>query len=545
MPFKLCPSDPLLDLVRRRFEGLNVLGTPTPSLRPLTAVGLRRREVIELGALAAMVEDPGPLDEASLVEEEPLPELAAQSTRRFDASFGLSVLPGLLGAFGADAGLTAQLGHGAEYSLRFSGVRALRVDRARLGAALGQVALRHDHPHTVWLTEPGVRFTVVDRVIVADEVEVTAHTSGTAGGSASGPAPHGGVQLTGALAGQQEQTQVIRSRARAPVVLAYTSLTYRLGLDGHIGAFNGEINQMSEGGDGAVRHRPWGADEAGEVLSFGAPAPRATASSATGALTIVAQGDLLFRRGPRVPRADGGGGETGQYGPTYTTGPADLWEGSNRVGVTYTGAPSSGVTAEDMLMYRTTSGSTYPMVAPLTGTGTRSAITVGQSSSGFASRADFLSDAWSELSAPGGSTVYHTRVSARRYTVDDVGDLATALSGAQGSNWVDKLVERNGSGQIVNTGWVYVEVLAYDGTIHRKVHQFTPSGMVLPPSSNTLSLEPASDMSISDVLGTYVSSGWKYAAANVDASIVTGSPLTAGTPSSPPLWGSGEGVTAN
>lgn len=545
MAFRLCPSDPLLDLVRRRFDGLNVLGTPTPSLRPLTVVALRRRDAIELGALAAMVEDPSPLLASAPVEEEALPDLAAQSTQRFDASFGLSVLPGLLGAFGADASALASAGQRAEFSLRFGGVRALRIDRARLGEALRQITFRGDHPHFAWLTEPGVRFTVVDRVIVADEVEVTVHRARSGALSASGPSPQLGAQLNAGLSGQQEQQEVIRSAARAPVVLAWSSLTYRVGLDGRVGEFRGEVNQMGGGAGGASRDRPWGADEAGEVQTFGAPARPTPDATPSGALSVTVEGELLFRTGPLQPRADGQGGETGQYGPTYTTGPADFWTGSERVGVSYTAAPSSGVTHEDMLMFRRSSGSTYPNLAPITGEGTRSAVTVDQSSSGFASRSDFLSGAWSELSPPGSTTVYHARVSARRYTVDDVGKLSTALSGAQGSQWVDKLVERDGSNQIVNTGWVYVEVLTYDGTIHRKVHQFTPASMALPPGSNSLTLEPASNMSIGDVLSTYVSSGWKYAYANVDASVVTGGPLTAGLPGAPPSWGEGEGVTAN
>lgn len=544
MPLRLCPTDPLLDLARRRFEGLNVLGTPTPSLRPLTVVALPKRgDPIELGALSAMVEDAAALSTEPPVEEELLPDLAGQSSRRFGFDLAARLLPGVLGAFGADAGLVARSAQSAEFSLSFGGVRALRVDRARLGRALGNLSLSAQHPHTAWLAEPGVRLAVVDRVIVADEVDVHLHDSASADLRAAAPDPQGLVGLSGGLSAGHDKSQRIRSRAAAPVVLAWSCLVYRVGSDGRIGAFRGEVGQMDGEETSGERTAVWGPDKAGRIRVPGEQTQAAPVEH-LGVVDLLAAGAMLFRTERLRPRDAGTSGETGQYGPTYTGGPADLKIGSDLIGLSYTGAPSNGVTTEDQLMLRRSSGSSYPQLAPLTGEGTRSAVTVAQSGSGFNSRDDFLDDAWDELSPGGNDTVYHVRANARRYTVTDVGLLSSALSNAQDSQWVDKLVERNSSNQVVNTGWVYVEVLAYDGTIHRKVHQFTPSGMVLPPSTNTLTLEPGTGMSLSSLVSTYVSSGWKYAWANVDASVVQGGPLTAGPPSAPPAWGSNEGVSA-
>lgn len=542
MPLRLCPTDPLLDLARRRFEGLNVLGTPTPSLRPLTVVALHRRgDPIELGALSAMVEDDAALSAEPPIEEEQLPDLAGQRSRRFGLDLASHLLPGVLGAFGADAGLVARSSASAEFSLSFGGVRALRVDRARLGRALSDLRLSARHPHTALLSEPDIRFAIVDRVIVADEVDVHLHDATRAQLSAAAPDPHGLVGLSGGLSAERDQAQRIRSRAAAPVVLAWSCLVYRVGVDGRIGALRGEIRQMDDADASGERASAWGPDVAGRLRSPGEQTPSAPVEH-LGVVDLLAAGEILFRTEGLRPSEVEVGGEVRQYGPTYTGGPADLKIGSDRIGVCFTAPPSNGVVSEDQLLLRRSSGSTYPPIAPLTGDGTRSAVSVAQSGAGFDSRADFLDDAWNELSPGGNDTVYHVRANARRYTVTDVGLLSSALSNAQGSQWVDKLVERNSSNQVVNTGWVYVEVLAYDGTIHRRVHQFTPSGMVLPPTSNTLALEPGTGMSLSSLVSTYVSSGWKYAVANVDASVVQGGPLTASPPAAPDLWGSSEGV---
>lgn len=542
MPLRLCQNDPLLTLARRRFEGLNVLGTPTPSLRPLTVIALQRRgDPIELGALSAMVDDPSALDTEPPVELEPLPDLAGRSSQRFGMNLAARLLPGLLGAFGADASAVAQAAQTAEFTLSFGGVRALRVDRARLGRALGALRLSAGHPHAAWLASPGVRFAVVDRVIVADEIDVKLHRAGGAALQGAGPDPQGLAQVSIGARAEHDQTQRITSRAAAPVVLSWSCLVYSLGQDGRIGAFRGEVAQLDGEAELGERVTAWGADEAGRVGAFG-ERPTAEPAEHLGVTQLMVSGDMLFRAKRLPPAEPTAEGETGQYGPTYSGGPAAIMMGNDLVGLNYTAA-STASTTEDQLLRRRSSGASYPKLAPLTGDGPRDGVAVVPTNVSFSSRAAFLDDAWDELGPCEGDTVYHVRANARRYTVTNVSALATALAGAQSSEWVDKLVERNSSNQVVNVGWVYVEVFAYDGTIHRRVHQLTPSGMTLPPSTNLLTLEPGPDMSLSELITEHVSTGWKYAVANIEASVVSGGPLTASPPAAPPLWGSTEGVS--
>lgn len=543
MPLRICADDPLLRLVRRRFDGLNVLATPSPSMRPFTVVGLQnRRSPLELGGLLEMIEG-APGDPAQLISREELPNLAGEATRHFGLDLAARLLPGLLGAFGGDAAAALQSGRDTSFSLRFQGVHALRVDRAALGRWLQGARLSVEHPHVSLFTEAGVKFAVVDRVILADEVELTLTQRDAAGASARGPVAQGLSEVGGAALAEQQRAQRIVSRAPASVVLAWSCLVYRLDAEGRITGLSAVSEQM-DGEDGAPGERAaaWHNTLLGGLRGAEQRAPAPPRLPEVGA--VVATTGLLFRTSAWRPQGPVETGPVLDYNPTFDPGSADVKQGSSTVGVTYTSEPSSGVTTEDMLLTRSSGGVGFPNLAPLTGAGDRSAATVATAATGFEDREAFLDDAWDELDPAGGSTTYHVRGAARRYTVNTPSTLASALSGAQGSEWVDKLVERDSQQQVVNTGWIYVEVLAYDGEIHRIVHQFTPSGMAIPPSSNTLSLEPASGSSLSDLVTNHVSSGWRYTVSVVDAVVVSGGPLTADPPTAPSALGSNQGVTA-
>lgn len=542
MPLRICPEDPLLSLLRRRFEGLHVLSSPTPSLRPMTVVALPRKgDPVELGLLEGLLlPQPGALPAPALTNEG-LPDLAASATSRFGAQLRGTLLPSVLGAFGADARLGADLGADSSFTLRFSNVRASRVDRAALGQHLTGRALDPNHPATGFLLQRGMRFVVVDRVVLADGVEVAAWNTSQAQATAQAAAPELGGAAGGWKRGQDGALRV-STQAPTPVVLAWSGLSYGLDPTGRVQVVLAEVMQMGAGDAMGERIAAWGEDEAGEVRPFAARPAVAPATPSP----MAAQGLLASIFGERAePETQRTGSPGDQYGPTFDSGPIEIHQSAEKVGVVYTAPPSGGVVAEDMLVMRKSSGGTYPLLAPLTGSGTRAGVGVQTGTAAFTDREDFLDTAWDELDPPGGATVYHIRGAARRYTVDDPELLAEAMEEAQASEWVDKLVERDGSNNIVRQGWVYVEEISNSSPLVRIVHQFTPSAMALPPSTNTLTLEPAASKSLSELIAEDVPEGWKYAACRIEASVVTGSPLTASTPTAPAALGSGQGVTAS
>lgn len=539
MPLRLCPEDPVLELLRKRFDGLNLLGTPSPGLRPLCVIALPRRGApLELGWLGDLLSTPGFTSPPLL--EEPLPELHASQAWTLNAELAGRLLPAVLGAFGVDGGALAHIHRAQGAELRLGGVRALALDRGAMGRALGGQRLDPRHPHTGYLLQPGVRFVVVDRVILAEQIEVRLSQQR----QSQLQSQAGGAALAGEAAGglAEAQGQVLQARAKSPVVLAWTGLAYAVDEAGRLGQLQGEVRQMGAASEGGERVQAWPADSAGRLRRPGEAQARAQGNPPLVPRGIVAAS--LARTGPLrppEPRLD----TRGQYTPTYDAGSADVWEDAERVGVSFTATPSGGTVTEDQLLLRKSSGGSYPVAAPLTETGTRSGAGIDEGLTAFDDREDFLETAWDTLDPPSGSTVYHVRGCARRYTVESPSQLAEALGGAQGSEWVDLLVERDLSDDLVQTGYLYVEVFSpVNGVLRRRIHQFTPPGMALPPATNRLNLEPGTGMSLPDLVNEHVSEDWAYVCAEVEASVVTSGPLTASTPSPPPLLDSGDGVNS-
>lgn len=236
------------------------------------------------------------------------------------------------------------------------------------------------------------------------------------------------------------------------------------------------------------------------------------------------------------------------FGPTFEAGTSQLHQGGSVRGLSYTISVDSSQVTEDMLLFKA-AGDPAELPMGFLESGSPRATTQIQTygGTGFTSRADFQTNAWSTLSPPSGRTTYYLRAKGRRGSVSDHSALADALAEGSPSYWLDHFVHRDNQGNILNEGWVYVIFgSTVNGVLHRTVHQFLAATLSIPAASGTVSMEPITQNppSLEALCDNTIVNGMHYSVCAVEATVVTSSnDLTGSSPSSP-SWPSG-GATEN
>ena len=162
---RLCKRDPLLTVLKEHFNA-NLVRIPKESVKPYTVVGLRNKQLHELGDIKGLFKEP--IVDSSLlsVQSEKLhKELSGKRTGSMDASFGINILEGFAKGFGLPATeLGAFFKRSRNISFSFDGIRSQYIDRLKLGSFLSRKELDMGNPYLrPYLEDPKLRLFIVVR----------------------------------------------------------------------------------------------------------------------------------------------------------------------------------------------------------------------------------------------------------------------------------------------------------------------------------------------------------------------------------------------